>query len=124
MSHTRITILTLFLCTYLPDVPGLPFSKPFSQSYMLPSSVDCFHIWYGRRGRPVNMSHLKETTLTFFLIYLSPLTSEICLLVKISLKLYDCFVLQWIALGMKRRTRGRRMQERQLLLSSICTYLP
>ena len=70
------------------------------------------------------MSHAKETTLTFFLIYLSPLTSEICLLVTISLKLYDCFVLQWIALGIRKRTRGRRMQERQLSLSSICTYLP
>ena len=72
------------------------------------------------------MSHAKETTLTFFLIYLSPLTSKIflLLLVNISLELYDCFVLQWIALGMKRRTSGCCMQERRLSLSSICTYLP
>ena len=39
------------------------------------------------------MSHARETTLTFFVMYLSPLTSEVYLFSK----LYVTFILQWIA---------------------------
>ena len=39
----------------------------------------------------------RETTLTFFVMYLSPLTSQIYLLVNIFSKLYVVFILKWIA---------------------------
>ena len=39
----------------------------------------------------------RETTLTFSVMYLSPLTSEIYLLVNLFSKLYVTFTLQWIA---------------------------
>ena len=43
------------------------------------------------------MSLARKTTLTFFVMYLSPLMSEIYLLVNLSPKLYVSFILQWIA---------------------------
>ena len=43
------------------------------------------------------MSHVRETTLTFFVMYLSPLTSEVYILVNLLSKLYVTFILQWIA---------------------------
>ena len=43
------------------------------------------------------MSRARETTPTFFVMYLSPLTSEVYLLVNLSSKLYVTFMLQWIA---------------------------
>ena len=43
------------------------------------------------------MSCAKETTLTFFVIYLSPMTSEVYLLANLFSKLYVTFILQWIA---------------------------
>ena len=43
------------------------------------------------------MSCARETTLTFFVMYLSPLTSEVYLLVNHFSKLYVTFILQWIA---------------------------
>ena len=39
----------------------------------------------------------RETTLTFSVMYLSPLTSEIYLLVNLFSKMYITFTLQWIA---------------------------
>ena len=39
----------------------------------------------------------KETTLTFSVMYLSPLTSEVYLLVFLFSELYVNFTLQWIA---------------------------
>ena len=45
----------------------------------------------------------RETTLTFSVMYLSPLTSEVYLLVNLFSKLYVTFTLQWIV-GIKRRT--------------------
>ena len=39
----------------------------------------------------------RETTLTFFVMYLSPLTSEVYLLVDLFSKLNVTFTLQWIA---------------------------
>ena len=44
------------------------------------------------------MWHARETTLTLSVMYLSPLTTEVYLLVKLSSKLYVTFILQWIAL--------------------------
>ena len=43
------------------------------------------------------MSHARETTLTLFVMYLSPLTSEVYLLVNLFTKLYITFILNWIA---------------------------
>ena len=43
------------------------------------------------------MSHARETTLTFFVMYLSPLTSEVYLVVNLFSKLYVTFILHWIA---------------------------
>ena len=43
------------------------------------------------------MSHARETTLSFFVMYLPPLTSEVYLLVNLFSKLYITFILQWIA---------------------------
>ena len=43
------------------------------------------------------MSHARETTLTFFIMYLSLLTSEVYLLVNLFSKLYVTFNLPWIA---------------------------
>ena len=43
------------------------------------------------------MSRARETTLTFFVMYLSPLTSEVYLLVNLFSKLYVTFILHWIA---------------------------
>ena len=43
------------------------------------------------------MSHSRETTLTFFIMYLSPLMSEVYLLVNLFSKLYYTFILSWIA---------------------------
>ena len=43
------------------------------------------------------MSPARETTLTFFDIYLSPLASEVYLLVNLFSKLYVTPILQWIA---------------------------
>ena len=43
------------------------------------------------------MSHAREATLTFFVMYLSPLTSEVYLLVNLFSKLYVTFILHWIA---------------------------
>ena len=39
------------------------------------------------------MSHIRETTLTLFVMYLSPLTSEVYLFTK----LHVTFILNWIA---------------------------
>ena len=39
----------------------------------------------------------RETTLTFSIMYLSPFTSEVYLLVNLFSKLYVTFTLQWIA---------------------------
>ena len=44
------------------------------------------------------MSHARETTLTLFVMYLSPLTSEVYLLVNLFTKLYITFILNWIAI--------------------------
>ena len=43
------------------------------------------------------MSRARETTLTFFDMYLSSLTSEVYLLVNLYSKLHVTFILQWIA---------------------------
>ena len=43
------------------------------------------------------MSHARETTLTLFFMYLSPLSSEVYLLVNLFTKLYVTFILNWIA---------------------------
>ena len=43
------------------------------------------------------MSHAREMTLSFFVTYLSPLTSEVYLLVNFFSKLYVTFILQWTA---------------------------
>ena len=43
------------------------------------------------------MSCARETTLTFFVMYLSPLTSQIYLFVNLFTKLYITFILNWIA---------------------------
>ena len=42
------------------------------------------------------MSRERETTLTFSVMYLFPLTSEVYLLVNLFLKLNVTFILQWI----------------------------
>ena len=39
----------------------------------------------------------RATTLTFSVMYLSPLTFEVYLVVNLFLKLYVTFILQWIA---------------------------
>ena len=39
----------------------------------------------------------RETTLTFSVTHLSPLTSEVYLLVNLFSKLYVTFTIQWIA---------------------------
>ena len=43
------------------------------------------------------MSYASETILTLFVVYLSPLTSEVYLLVNLFTKLYVTFILNWIA---------------------------
>ena len=43
------------------------------------------------------MSHTKGTALTFFVMYLSPLTSLVYLLVNLFSKFYVTFILQCIA---------------------------
>ena len=43
------------------------------------------------------MSHARETTLTLFIMYLSPLSSEVYLLVNLFTKLYVTFIVNWIA---------------------------
>ena len=50
------------------------------------------------------MSHARETTLTFFFMYLSLLMSEVYLLVNLFSKLCVTFIRQWIAfiVGMSR----------------------
>ena len=42
------------------------------------------------------MSRAHETTLTFFVMYLFPLTPEVYLLVNLYSRLYVAFILQWI----------------------------
>ena len=42
------------------------------------------------------MWHAEETTLSFFIMYLSPLASEVYLLVNLFSKLYVTIILQWI----------------------------
>ena len=70
----------------------------------------------------------RETTLTFSVMYLPPLTSEIYLLVNFFSKLYVNFTLHWIAFifgrGKEEDQYACRVQERQLYLSLLCTYLP
>ena len=43
------------------------------------------------------MLHARKPTLTSSVMYLSPLTSEVYLLVKLVSKLNVTFILQWIA---------------------------
>ena len=43
------------------------------------------------------MWRARKTNLTFSVMYLSPLTSEVYLLVNLFSKLYVTFTLQWIA---------------------------
>ena len=73
------------------------------------------------------MSRARETTLTFFVIYLSPLTSEVYRLVNIFFQNYLLPVffsgLFLYLVGMKRRT-SEHVQEKLILLSSLYTYLP
>ena len=42
------------------------------------------------------MSYARETILSFFVMYLSPLMSKVYSLVNLFLKLYITFILQWI----------------------------
>ena len=48
----------------------------------------------------------RATTVTFSIMYLSPLTSEIYLLVNLFSKLYVTFILQWIAFIFGRDKEG------------------
>ena len=70
----------------------------------------------------------RETTLIFSVMYLSPLTSEVYLLVNLFSKLYVTFILHWIAFIFGRDKDedqyACRVQERQLSLSLLYTYLP
>ena len=43
------------------------------------------------------MSHARESTLSFLIMYISPLMLEVYLLVNLFSKLYVTFILQWIA---------------------------
>ena len=43
------------------------------------------------------MSYTREIILTFFVMYLSPLTFQVYLLVIFFSKLYFTFIFQWIA---------------------------
>ena len=74
------------------------------------------------------MSHARETTLTLFVMYLSPLTSVVYLLVNLFTKLYITIILNWIAFIFGRDEdedqKARGVQERQLSLSPLYTYLP
>ena len=80
-----------------------PFFKIICYLY---SSVDCFHIWYGWRGGPVDMSCARETTLTFFVMYLSPLTSKVLCLTFF--QRYMSFTeLPPYLIGIKRKTSRR-----------------
>ena len=73
------------------------------------------------------MSHSRKTALTFFIMYLSPLTSEVYLLVDLFSKLYVTFILQWIAFVFGKDKEEDQlacgMQERQFSLCALCTYL-
>ena len=66
---------------------------------------------------------VQETTLSFFVMYLSPLMSEVYLFSVICY----LYILQWIAFIFGRDEeedqKGCRLQERQLSLSLLCTYL-
>ena len=74
------------------------------------------------------MSHARETTLTLFVMYLFTLMSEVYLLVNLFTKLYITFILNWIAFIFGRDEDEDQwacgVQERQLSLSPLCTYLP
>ena len=71
---------------------------------------------------------MQERQLSFSVMYLSPLTSEVYLLVNLFSKLYVTITLQWIAFICDRDKeedqQACRVQERQLSLSLLCTYLP
>ena len=73
------------------------------------------------------MSCARETTLSVFVLCLSPLTSQVYLLVNLFSELYVTFILQWIFFIFGRDEeedhKACHMQERQLLLSLLCTYL-
>ena len=66
----------------------------------------------------------RETTLTFSLMYLSPLTSEVYLLVNLFSKLYVAFSLQWIAFIFGTDKKVCRVQEKQLSLSCYILIFP
>ena len=72
------------------------------------------------------MSYTRETTLTFFIKYLSPLTSEVYLLVNLFIlsNMLPLFFNGLLLYLVGRRTRRRVACKRQLSLSSLCTYLP
>ena len=76
---------------------------------------------------PVGVLHAQETTLTLSVMYLSPLMPKVYLLVDLLSKLHVTFILQWIAFIFGRDKeedqKAYHVQERQLSLSSLCTYL-
>ena len=49
------------------------------------------------KRRTIGVSLARETTLTFFIMYLSPLLSEGYLWVDLFCQLYVTFIIQWIA---------------------------
>ena len=64
-------------------------------SYMLPLFFSgLLPYLVGMKRGPVGMSHTRETTLTFFIIYPE---SEVYLLINLFSKLYVTFILHWIA---------------------------
>ena len=73
------------------------------------------------------MWRVRETTLTFS-VYLSPLRSKVYLLINLFSKLCVTLNLQWIAFIFGRAKEEDQLachvQERQLSLPFLCTYLP
>ena len=73
------------------------------------------------------MLHARETTLTFFVMYLSFLMSNVYLLVNLfqsyMLPLFFSGLLSYLV-GMKWRTSRRVACKRDNSFSLLCTYLP
>ena len=77
------------------------------------------------------MSHARETTLTLFVMFLSPLMSRcprFTFWLTFFSKLYVTFILQRIAFIFGKDEEDDQkvchVQQRQLSLCSLCTYLP
>ena len=125
--ETTLTFFIMYLSSLMSEVYLLV--KLFFKNYVLPLFLSgLLSYLVGMKRRTSRHVPCKRDNSHFLCYVLIPLMSEVYLLVNLLSKLYVTFILQWIAFVFGRDEEedqlGCHMQETQLSLSLLCTYLP